>query len=113
MVVYEFGEQKSVKAFRNACNSFIYVKNLVEPSVEKGAAGDASAGATTHKQQPSRAVKIIAKAIEDSDDDGWANLTGISSRILGAKPDFDARNYGYPNLSTLVERSGSFEVRKD
>ena len=58
-------------------------------------------------------MKILAKAIEDSDDDGWANLSGVGSRILGAKPDFDARSYGCPNLSTLVERSGGFEVRKD
>ena len=32
MVVYGFGEQKAVKAFRNACNRFIYVENLVEAS---------------------------------------------------------------------------------
>ena len=58
-------------------------------------------------------MKFIAKAIEDSDDDGWANLSGVGSRILGAKPDFDARSYGCPNLSTLVEKSGGFEIRKD
>ena len=113
MVVYGFGEQKAVKAFRNACNRFIYVENLVEPSVDRVVSGDASAGAATKKQPPSRAVKIIAKAIEDSDDDGWVNLSGVGSRILGAKPDFDARSYGCPNLSTLVERSGGFEIRKD
>ena len=113
MVVYGFGEQKAVKAFRNACNRFIYVENLVEASTEESDAGGPSAVSATKKQPPSRAVKIIAKAIEDSDDDGWANLSGVGSRILGAKPDFDARSYGCPNLSTLVERSGGFEVRKD
>ena len=41
------------------------------------------------------------------------NLSGVGSRILSAKPDFDARSYDCPNLSTLVERSGGFEVRKD
>ena len=113
MVVYGFGEHKAVEAFRNACNRFIYVENLVEALVEKGDAGAASAGSATKKQPPSRAVKIIAKAIEDSDDDGWANLAAVGSRILGAKPDFDARSYGCPNLSTLVEKSGGFEIRKD
>lgn len=113
MVVYGFGEQKAVTAFRNACNRFIYVENLVEASVEKGDSRDPSAASATRKQPPSKAVKIIAKAIEDSDDDGWANLSGVGSRILGAKPDFDARSYGCPNLSTLVELSDGFEVRKD
>ena len=113
MVVYGFGEQKAVKAFCNACNRFIYVENLVEASAKIGAAGDASAISATKKQPPSRALKNIAKAIEDSDDDGWAHLSGIGGRILGAKLDFNAQSYGCPNLSTLMERSGGFEVRKD
>ena len=57
-------------------------------------------------------MKIIAKAIEDSDDDGWVHLGGVGSRIQGAAPDFDPRTYGCPNLSTLVEKSCGFEVRK-
>ena len=113
MVVYGFGEQKAVNAFCNACNRFIYVENLVEAPDEKGATGNASPTSATKNQPPSQAVKIIAKAIEDSDDDGWAHLSGVGSRILSAKPDFDARSYGCPNLSTLIERSGGFEVRKD
>ena len=63
MVVYGFGEQKAVKAFRNACNLFIYVENLVEASAKMGAAGDASATSATKKQPPSRAVKIIANLL--------------------------------------------------
>ena len=55
-------------------------------------------------------MKIIAKAIEDGEDEGWVNLSGVGSRILGAKPDFDARSYDCPNLSTLAGRSGGFEV---
>ena len=112
-VVYGFGEQKAVKAFRNACNRFIYLENLVDASVEERDVGDASASSATGKQPPTRAVKIIAKAIEDSDDDGWVNLAGVGSRILGAKPDFDARSYGCPNLSMLVEKSRAFEIRMD
>ena len=113
MVVYGFGEHKAVEAFRNACNRFIYVENLVEATAEKDDAGSAAAGSATKKKSPSGAVKIIAKAIEDSDVDGWANLSGVGSRILGARPDFDARSYGCPNLSTLVQKSGGFEMRKD
>ena len=112
MVVYGFGEHKAVEAFRNACNRFIYAENLIETPVREGDASDATADAATKKQPPSKAVNIIAKAIEDSDDDGWAHLSGVGSRILGAKPDFDARSYGCSNLSTLVQKSGGFDIRK-
>lgn len=113
MEVYGFGERKAVEASRNACSRFIYVENLVEVSVEKSAAGDEPADSATKKERPSSAVKFIAKAVEDSDDDDWTNLSGVGSRIQGAKPDFDPRSFGCPNLSTLVEKSGGFEIRKD
>ncbi|MDE0330756.1 MAG: OST-HTH/LOTUS domain-containing protein [Nitrospinae bacterium] len=44
--------------------------------------------------------------------DGWVNLGGVGSRILGAAADLDPRTYGCANLSTLVTKSGGFEVRK-
>ena len=77
---------------------------------EKGSA--ATVPAPEKKESPNKAVKIIAKSIEDSDDDGWAHLGTVGSRILGAAPDFDPRTYGCPNLSTLVTKSGGFEIRK-
>jgi len=105
--VYGFGERKAVEAFRNACNRFIYVENLTEAGAEKDS-GEGNAGKET--EPPSKAVKIIATAIEGSDDDGWANLSDVGKRILAAAPDFDPRSYGCRNLSTLVEKSGGFEI---
>ena len=64
------------------------------------------------KKPPKKAVTIIAKAMEDGDDDGWVHLGTVGSRIQAAAPDFDPRTYGCANLSTLVEKSGGFEVRK-
>ena len=96
LVVYGFGERKTPEAFRSACNRFIYVDNLMEAGADKEN-GEAASPAAAKKEPPSKAVKIIARAIEDSDDDGWANLGGVGSRILGAAPDFDARTYGCPN----------------
>ena len=107
--VYGFGERKAVEAFRNACNRFIYVENLTEPDAEKGSDEQ---GAGKETEPPSRAVKIIATAIEGSDDDGWANLSEVGQRILAVAPDFDPRSYGCRNLSTLAEKSGGFEIGK-
>ena len=108
LVVYGFGERKTPEAFRSACNRFIYVSNLMEAGADKEN-GEVASPAAAKKEPPSKAVKIIARAIEDSDDDGWANLGGVGSRILGAAPDFNARTYGCPNLSTLVAKSGGFD----
>ncbi|MCE2482670.1 MAG: NYN domain-containing protein [Alphaproteobacteria bacterium] len=107
--VYGFGERKAVEAFRNACNRFIYVENLTEPDAERGSDEE---GAGKETEPPSRAVKIIATAIEGSDDDGWANLSEVGQRILAVAPDFDPRSYGCRNLSTLAEKSGGFEIGK-
>ena len=98
LVVYGFGERKTPEAFRSACNRFIYVDNLMEDGADKEN-GEAASPAAAKKEPPSKAVKIIARAIEGFGDDGWANLGGVGSRIVGAAPDFDARTYGCPNLS--------------
>ena len=114
LVVYGFGERKSVEAFRNACTRFIYVENLLEaePEGKRGGAEPARA-AVRRKDPPGKAQKIIADAIGEPDADGWENLGSVGQRIQGAHPDFDPRSYGCANLSTLVERAGGFDVRKE
>ena len=112
LTVYGFGERKTPEAFRNACSRFIYLENVLESGTEK-ANGGAATPSTDKKEPPSRAVKLIAKAIEDMDEDGWVNLGSVGSRLQAAAPDFDSRTYGCANLSTLVEKSGGFEIRKE
>ena len=109
LVVYGFGERKTPEAFRSACNRFLYLENLGSEK-ESGAAPSPEA---ERKEPPSKAVKLIARALEDADEEGWMNLGNVGSRILGAAPDFDSRTYGCRNLVTLVEKSGGFEVEKD
>lgn len=111
-VVYGFGAKKTPEAFRNACSRFIYIENLVEPAPVQTGKAEASQPAV-RKETPSRAVPIIAKAMEElEDDEGWASLGAVGQRIPGIAPDFDPRSYGCPNLSTVVNKSGGFELRK-
>ena len=58
-------------------------------------------------------MKIIVRAIEDSNDDGRVHRASVGSRVLGVAPDFDPRTYSCSNLSTLVTKSGGFEVGKE
>ena len=107
-LVYGFGERKTPETFRNACNRFIYVENLVEAIKEKeGTDGDTA----NMKESLKDAANIVAKALEETDDD-WTNLGIVGSRIVGAAPDFDPRTYGCSNLSTLVTKCGGFEMKK-
>jgi len=115
MVVYGFGEQKTPEAFRHACSRFIYIENLLETkSKEKRKGGAASAGPVAAKKEtPSKARKLIANAIGEPDNDGWENLSAVGNRLQGAHPDFDPRSYGCANLSSLVQMSGGFNIRKE
>ena len=114
LVVYGIGERKTLEAFCNACSRFIYLENIVEtePAEKKGATASGSAE-PEGKESPCKAVKIVTRAIEDADEDGWVNLAAVGSRIMRATPDFDPRTYGCSNLSTVVTRSGRLEVRKE
>ena len=69
---------------------------------------------TEPKKEPaSKAVPIILKAMVGiENDDGWAVLGGVGSRIPNIAPDFDPRTYGHNKLSTLVEKSGGFEMER-
>ena len=112
--MYGFGERKAVEAFRNACNRFIYVENLLEAGPGEKKDGAAPAGSAAQKKDPpNRSRKIIAGAIGEPDADGWENLASVGQRIQGAHPDLDPRSHGCANLSMLVEKSGGFDIRKE
>ena len=85
--VYGFGERKAVEAFRNACNRFIYVENLLEAGPEEKKAGtDQAKIAAQKKDPPNKARRIIADAIGEPDADGWRTLAmsgpAFKARIL-------------------------------
>ena len=40
------------------------------------------------------------------------NLARVGAHLAKQSPDFDARNYGFPRLSDLVEASGIVEVER-
>ena len=57
-------------------------------------------------RSPTKAVTASA------DEDGRANLARVGAHLAKQSPDFDARNFGFPRLSELVEASGIVEVER-
>lgn len=117
LVVYGFGERKTPEAFRSACTRFIYVENLIDtPEAPPAAAASdkAAPAAPAKKKEPtSKATTAIRKAMAGlEDDEGWVALSSVGRRIGNIAPDFDPRSFGHAKLSTLVEKSGAFDVKR-
>lgn len=108
--VYGFGEQKTAESFRQACHRFVYTENLLQPPSSQEVP---SAPASPPLLPPSKSVPIIRKAIEQiGQEDGWADLSTVGQQLGKLAPDFDPRSYGFPKLSDLVQKAGSFEVSR-
>ncbi|WP_454654718.1 NYN domain-containing protein [Bosea beijingensis] len=106
--VFGFGEQKTPESFRQACRRFVYTENLLAgpPPNEPEAAPN-----TKSLQQPSDAVPIIQKIIDQMEsEDGWVPLGMVGNRLANLASDFDPRTYGFRKLSDLVRKTGAFEI---
>ena len=120
VIVYGFGERKTPRPFITACDKFVYFDVLNTASEPKEAEAIAVPKAVVAaKPAPAKAaldraaLDMLAKAVTASaDEDGRANLARVGAHLAKQSPDFDARNYGFPRLSDLVEASGIVEVER-
>ena len=115
------GEKKTPEAFRKSCDEFIYLENLDAPVVSAPAPAKAKAESKSGKsKKASKQTKAEAEAVakaEDineihkllrtawdkfQDEDGYAYVSSAGQFLKRAKPDFDARTYGYSKLSVLI-----------
>lgn len=119
MRVFGFGEKKTPEPFVNACSTFLYIDEQPAGTKVAGEAADASEPVpvppmpTAKLRQDTTLVNLLRGAVEaEKEDDGWANLSAVGTNIRNRGP-FDARNYGYGKLSSLIEATGLFEIRRD
>lgn len=110
--VYGFGQEKTPAPFVKACSTFLYLEKL-------GALGESENGGavtprTTGELQDDRELlQLLRSAVaSEADDDGWTHLGAVGTHLRN-QGSFDPRNYGYRNLSALIEATGLFEVRRD
>ena len=107
--VYGFGESKTPRPFITACDRFVFTDVLT----------GSTSGETTRRaplknlKGDTALVKLLRKVVDDSaDETGWANLGEVGSRITKQEPDFDARNYGFPRLRSLIEKIDLFQLEE-
>lgn len=110
--VYGFGEKKTPKPFRAACDKFIYTEVLRAGEQDEG---PSKAKPTDDlKKDKGHLANLFRSAIDaNSDDEGWAQLGPVGSNIAKQAPEFDPRNYGYRKLRDLVTALDLFEMRAD
>jgi len=113
--VYGFGEEKTPKSFIQACDKFIYTE------IFKKKGGVSSSISVSSKSNPLRDFDkdgAFKTALEQSVDaamteSGRANLATVGSHLSKLLPDFDTRNYGFLNLSGLVEKIPNLNVTRE
>jgi uncharacterized LabA/DUF88 family protein len=116
--VYGVGKKQTPVAFKNACDDFLYIEVLksLDTNEDDSDSSDNQSSRYTKQQlcQDSKLINTLRNAAEErSEDDGWALLSICGSFIKRQYPDFDPRNYGYTKLSSLIEATGLFEIKKD
>ncbi len=107
------GKKNTPRAFVNACEEFVYTENLVSeadiPTTTKPLQKPSSTELLSADPFP-----LIKKAFDMAvQDDGWAFLGAMGTRLRQLDPGFDSRSYGYKQLSLLVRAySQAIEVRE-
>jgi len=104
-VVLGFGERKTPAAFVNACSKFLFLDQEQKQS-------GTSQTKTRNIKSDTKLINLLRQAIEaTADDNGWAALGPVGAHISN-KTSFDTRNYGYKNLSSLVNAIDLFELKR-
>lgn len=109
--VYGFGEKKTPDCFRRACDRFISLEGLLPRKPVPKPSGVPPSPNSKARKPPSAAVPILAKALSQIESkDGWALLGPVGQQIPKLFSDFDIRTYGLSKLSSLVRKTGAFEI---
>lgn len=111
MLVIGIGEKKTPDPFIVACDKFVYIEILRTQPDDKTEKKEK--GKSDIEKISNRDIQLIQSTIRDlSDEDGWAFLGDVGSRIQKKRPNFDSRNYGFDKLTPLIQSIGKFEVEQ-
>jgi hypothetical protein len=104
LLAYGFGEKKTPKAFRSACDKFVYIENLRKNQESTSQNKDIT--------KDEQLLKILKNAVDDTSDyAGWSYLGSVGVKIANKMPEFDPRSYGFKKLGDLMEATDFFEFK--
>ncbi len=114
MYVVGMGERKTPKPFISACETFKYLEVLAQlPEPAAAIVKKASSNKEKEEEKEKKEIiKAIRQIVEDaSDEEGWAHLGEVGTRLNKRYPDFDVRNFGVSKLTQLVRLLKVFDVQ--
>ena len=105
LFVMGIGQAHTPEPFVKACEIFVHTENLVRPAKQE---------TRTKDMDKKEWIDIAERAVEmATQDDGWASLGVVGTYIRQLDSAFDARTYGYKQLSLLIKsRPKLFETRQ-
>lgn len=101
MFVLGMGESKTPLALTRACNRFIHLNLVAEQN--KAAVADLDViGGEEQNVTPISEVRQAILSVINENGGKQVDLARVGNRLNDKFSDFDARNYGYSKLSTMV-----------
>jgi len=110
LLVYGFGERKTPTSFIAACDKFTYTEVIRRP--REGAQHSMPAGNALFDDKTDLRLHLVDAVESCADESGWAPLGAVGKVVANHVPDFDPRHHGFKKLSSLVEATGLFEVKR-
>ena len=102
--VYGLGQRKTPEPFRTACTRFIFLEVLVK---DERAAEPEEANS---EPLPDLRKLLTSSINATSQDDGWVHLGSLGNYLSNTHSSFDARNYGFSRLITLLRDQDFLDV---
>ena len=118
LFVMGIGQKKTPSAFVQSCEIFTFTENLI-PQIENISKVKTITNTTDKPQKETETtskinLSIIDKAFDIStNEDDEAYISSIGANIRKIDPSFDARTYGFRNLTKLFESIGKYQVVKN
>lgn len=116
LFVMGIGRTETPRPFVNACEVFVYTENLAPSESSPKAKSRKRKGEDVVARRPSdhNPLPLLGRAFEMAvQDDGWASLGTLGTRLRQLDPSFDTRTYGHRQLSVLIRSfPDTFEIRE-